>query len=267
MITLPIHVQLRFTQIYAPIVSCSCIVRNWHVHCVPLKQWRVFGIACVYTHKWFREHSFRIKSAFKNDLGLQDNLPTWTSFSLDTSQLCWQHVYSLKSSFQNTKFPKRSRTICSSFAIIEATKGGGTSSVKRFMKKKILIPYPGCQRVSMRGFRFESSLKKWPARKASGPECHPFDSVAYTKTSRIWMFCWLVPWDVECFIWWCWGNKYGTKRRHCILYSKERHISLHKRRFMSQARQTRHFDNADVVNAQTGEVYSLKKSSLATLRK
>ena len=36
---------------------------------------------------------------------------------------------------------------------------------------------------------------------------------------------------------------------------------------MSQARQTRHFDNADVVNAQTGEVYSLKKSSLATLRK
>ena len=27
---------------------------------------------------------------------------------------------------------------------------------------------------------------------------------------------------------------------------------------MSQARQTRHFDNAEVVNAQTGEVYSLK---------
>jgi len=27
---------------------------------------------------------------------------------------------------------------------------------------------------------------------------------------------------------------------------------------MSQARQTRHFDDADVVNAQTGEVYSLK---------
>ena len=27
---------------------------------------------------------------------------------------------------------------------------------------------------------------------------------------------------------------------------------------MSQARQTRHFDDADVVNAQPGEVYSLK---------
>ena len=50
--------------------------------------------------------------------------------------------------------------------------------------------------------------------------------------------------DVECFIRWCEGNKYGTKRRNCKLYSKERHISLHKRRFMSQARQTRHFDDA-----------------------
>ena len=33
-----------------------------------------------------------------------------------------------------------------------------------------------CQRLFMRGCQFRSSLKKWPARKASGPERHPFDS-------------------------------------------------------------------------------------------
>ena len=29
----------------------------------------------------------------------------------------------------------------------------------------------------MRGSQFRSSLKKWPMRKASGPERHPFDSI------------------------------------------------------------------------------------------
>ena len=54
----------------------------------------------------------------------------------------------------------------------------------------------------MRGLRFRLSLKKWPARKASGQERHPFDSaepIAYTKTSRIWMFCWLIPWRYRMF--------------------------------------------------------------------
>ena len=37
----------------------------------------------------------------------------------------------------------------------------------------------------MRGFRFRSSLKKWPARKASGPERHPFDSVEPITTLEI----------------------------------------------------------------------------------
>ena len=51
----------------------------------------------------------------------------------------------------------------------------------------------------MRGLRFGLSLKKWPARKASGQERHPFDSaepIAYTKT---WMFCWLIPWRYRMF--------------------------------------------------------------------
>ena len=45
--------------------------------------------------------------------------------------------------------------------------------------------YPGCQRLFMRGFRFRSSLKKWPARKASGPERHPFDSAEPITTLPI----------------------------------------------------------------------------------
>ena len=36
--------------------------------------------------------------------------------------------------------------------------------------------YPGCKRLFLRGFRFRSSPKKWPARKASEPERHPFHS-------------------------------------------------------------------------------------------
>ena len=59
--------------------------------------------------------------------------------------------------------------------------------------------YPEFQRLFMGGFQFRSSLKKWPARKASGPEGHPFDSaepVITLLTSRIWMFCWLVPWKI-----------------------------------------------------------------------
>ena len=54
----------------------------------------------------------------------------------------------------------------------------------------------------MCGLRFRLSLKKWPVRKASGQERHPFDSaepIAYTKTSRIWMFCWLIPWRYRMF--------------------------------------------------------------------
>ena len=39
--------------------------------------------------------------------------------------------------------------------------------------------YPGCQRLFTRGFRFRSSLKKWHARKASGPE--RYYNLAYTK--------------------------------------------------------------------------------------
>ena len=66
----------------------------------------------------------------------------------------------------------------------------------------------------MRGLRFRLSLKKWPARKASGLERHPFDSaepIAYTKTSRIWMFCWLIPWRYRMFqtLW----LDYNHKRR------------------------------------------------------
>ena len=63
----------------------------------------------------------------------------------------------------------------------------------------------------MRGLRFGLSLKKWPARKASGQERHPFDSaepIAYTKT---WMFCWLIPWRYRMFqtLW----LDYNHKRR------------------------------------------------------
>ena len=37
----------------------------------------------------------------------------------------------------------------------------------------------------MRSFRFRSSLKKWPARKASRPERHPFDSAEPITTPLI----------------------------------------------------------------------------------
>ena len=47
------------------------------------------------------------------------------------------------------------------------------------------LTYPRCQRLFMRGFRFRSSLKKWPARKASGPERHPFDSAEPITTPLI----------------------------------------------------------------------------------
>ena len=55
----------------------------------------------------------------------------------------------------------------------------------------------------MRGFRFRSSLKKWPARKASGPERHPLDSAEpithipehpESGCSADWF-----PGDIECF--------------------------------------------------------------------
>ena len=54
-----------------------------------------------------------------------------------------------------------------------------------FLKKSLLYEYPGCQRLFMRCFRFRSSLKKWPARKASGPERHPFDSAEPITTPLI----------------------------------------------------------------------------------
>ena len=37
----------------------------------------------------------------------------------------------------------------------------------------------------MRGFRFRSSLKKRPTRKASGPELYPFDSAEPITTPPI----------------------------------------------------------------------------------
>ena len=67
----------------------------------------------------------------------------------------------------------------------------------------------------MRGLRFRLSLKKWPTRKASGQERHPFDSaepIAYTKTSRIWMFCLLIPWRYRMFqtLWLDYNHKRGV---------------------------------------------------------
>ena len=57
----------------------------------------------------------------------------------------------------------------------------------------------------MRGFRFRSSLKKWPARKASGPQRHPFDSAEPITTPLIpkhpesgCFADWFLG-DVECF--------------------------------------------------------------------
>ena len=47
------------------------------------------------------------------------------------------------------------------------------------------MDYPGCQRLFMRVFRFRSSLKRWPTRKASGPERHPFDSAQPITTLLI----------------------------------------------------------------------------------
>ena len=67
------------------------------------------------------------------------------------------------------------------------------------------LTYPRCQRLFMRGFRFRSSLKKWPARKASGPERHPFDSAEPITTPLIpkhpesgCFADWFLG-DVECF--------------------------------------------------------------------
>ena len=63
----------------------------------------------------------------------------------------------------------------------------------------------------MRGFWFQSSLKKWPAQKIlwtrpiSLWQCWANNKFpAYTKTSRMWMFCWLVPWRCWVFqmFWW-----------------------------------------------------------------
>ena len=57
----------------------------------------------------------------------------------------------------------------------------------------------------MRGFRFRSSLKKRPTRKASGPELYPFDSAEPITTPLIPKHpesgC-LANWfsgDIECF--------------------------------------------------------------------
>ena len=36
---------------------------------------------------------------------------------------------------------------------------------RRLSANHLPLSYPGCQRLFMRGFRFRSSLKKWPARK------------------------------------------------------------------------------------------------------
>ena len=60
-----------------------------------------------------------------------------SSFSLDISELCRWHVYSLFLRPLNPCFKiflTRSYRICSNFAKIEATKGG-ISSLKRFLKK------------------------------------------------------------------------------------------------------------------------------------
>ena len=57
----------------------------------------------------------------------------------------------------------------------------------------------------MRGFRFRSSLKKGPVRKASGPERHTFDSAEPITTPLIPKHAesgYFVDWflrDIECF--------------------------------------------------------------------
>ena len=61
----------------------------------------------------------------------------------------------------------------------------------------------------MCGFRFQSSLKKWPAWKASGPERHLFDSAKQITTPLIpkhpesgccaWRYVLLVPWRYRMF--------------------------------------------------------------------
>ena len=77
----------------------------------------------------------------------------------------------------------------------------------------------------MGGFQFRSSLKKWPARKASGPERHPFDSaepIITLLTSRIWMFCWLVPWKITAVPVTTWHDvvcKKGAGRQHTTFTS------------------------------------------------
>ena len=65
--------------------------------------------------------------------------------------------------------------------------------------------YPGCQRLFMRGFRFRLSLKKWPARKVSGPDRHPFDSaepnttLIISKHPESGCFAYWFLGDIECF--------------------------------------------------------------------
>ena len=57
----------------------------------------------------------------------------------------------------------------------------------------------------MRGFRFQLCLKKGPARKAPGPERHPFDSTEPITTPLIPKhpeYGCLADWflgDIECF--------------------------------------------------------------------
>ena len=75
--------------------------------------------------------------------------------------------------------------------------------VPRIWNHQPLLNYPGFQRLFMRGFRFRSSLKKWPARKASGPERHSFHSAEPITTLRTpkhpGCFADWILGDIECF--------------------------------------------------------------------
>ena len=82
------------------------------------------------------------------------------------------------------------------------------SSRFKMSKQKIRIEWLWRPRVILgsRGFSWAvfgfGRVLKWPAQKASGPERHPFDSaepIITLLTSRIWMFCWLVPWRYRMF--------------------------------------------------------------------
>ena len=63
----------------------------------------------------------------------------------------------------------------------------------------------------MCGFRFRSSLKKWTAQKASGPERHPLDSAEPITTPLI-----LKHPESECFADWFLGHTECSKRSDCI---------------------------------------------------